>query len=202
MGIRVALHHRTQYKYAKAVALGPQTIQLRPTPHCRTPILSYALGITPADGVLKWQLDPHANYMARALFSAKTSEFSVDVDLTADLTPVNPFDFVLEPGFETFPFDYPTQLAKDLEPYRSPAPAGPLLRIFLANISRAPQSTIAFLVGLNQRVRDEVSYTVRLEHGVQTTEETLTQVPVATQPGFSSRSVATWESPRASSPAI
>ena len=173
MGIRIALHHRTRYQYEKAVLLGPQVIQLRPTPHCHTPILNYSLKIAPADHLLNWQLDPHANYLARVLFPSKTAEFAVDVELVADLTPINPFDFVLEPGFETFPFTYPPQLAKDLEPYRSPAPPGPLLRMFLANTPRTSQSTVAFLVDLNCKVRDEVGYRVRMENGVQSTEETL-----------------------------
>ena len=119
MGIKVALHHRTQYLYDKAVSLGPQIIQLRPTPHCRTPILSYSLDITPADCILNWQLDPQANYLARLLFLNKTTEFAVDVNLVADLAPVNPFAFFLEPGFETFPFEYSRELAKDLEPFRA-----------------------------------------------------------------------------------
>ena len=173
MGIKIALHHRTQYLYDKAVSLGPQVIQLRPTPHCRTPILSYSLDITPAQCILNWQLDPHANYLARLLILDKTKEFVVDVNLVADLTPVNPFDFFLEPGFEIFPFQYTSELTGDLEPFRSTEPAGPLMREFLRGVSRQPQGTVAFLVALNKRVRDEVGYTTRLEHGVQSCEETL-----------------------------
>src|SRR5271170_7730337 len=100
MRIQVALNHRTQYRYDKAVFLGPQVIQLRPAPHCRTPILSYSLRVIPAEHTLNWQLDPHHNHLARALFSARTTEFAVEVDLVADLSPVNPFDFFLEPGVE------------------------------------------------------------------------------------------------------
>src|SRR5580658_2792925 len=104
MRIQVALNHRTEYRYDKAVLLGPQVIQLRPAPHCRTPILSYSLNVTPAENLLKWQLDLHHNHLARVLFSGRTKEFVVEVDLVAELSPVNPFDFVLEPGVEQFPF--------------------------------------------------------------------------------------------------
>ena len=93
MGIKVALTHRTQYLYERAVALGPQVIQLRPTPHCKTPIAGYSLSIMPTDNILNWQLDPHANYLARVFFPSKTTEFVVEVSLVADLTPVNPFAF-------------------------------------------------------------------------------------------------------------
>ncbi len=173
MGIQVALHHRTRYRYDKAVLLGPQEIQLRPTPHCRTPILSYSLDVMPADHILNWQLDPHANYLARVLFSSRTTEFAVTVDLVADLTPINPFAFFLEPGYENFPFTYAAELARDLEPFRAAGPAGPLLQAFVASIPRGGQGTVSFLVALNGRVREEIGYVTRLEHGVQSCEQTL-----------------------------
>src|SRR5450631_274661 len=173
MGILVALDHRTSYQYDKPVTLGPQVIQLRPAPHCRTPILSYSLNVTPAEHLLNWQLDPHCNHLARLLFPHKTNEFVVEVELVADLSPFNPFDFVLEPGVESYPFEYAPGLAKDLEPYRSVDPAGPRLQTFLASVSNEKRGTIDFLVKLNQRVRDEVSYVTRLDPGVQTREQTL-----------------------------
>ncbi len=173
MSLQVALKHRTQYRYHKAVSLGPQVIQLRPAPHCRTPILSYSLNVTPAAHHLNWQLDPYNNYLARVLFSGKTDEFGVEVDLVAELSPFNPFDFVLEPRVQDYPFQYAAELAKDLEPYLSTEPAGDLLRAFLKNVSDEKRATISFLVDLNRRLRDEINYETRLDPGVQTCEQTL-----------------------------
>jgi uncharacterized protein (DUF2126 family)/transglutaminase-like putative cysteine protease len=173
MGIQVALNHRTEYRYDKAVFLGPQVIQLRPAPHCRTPILSYSLSVTPADHLLNWQLDVHHNHLARLLFPNRTNDFVVEVDLVAELSPFNPFDFFLEPGVEDYPFKYAPELARDLEPYRSVDSAGPLLQAFLQNLSGEKRGTVAFLVDLNRRVRDEIGYVTRLDPGVQTCEQTL-----------------------------
>src|SRR5271169_93483 len=156
MSIQVALNHRTQYRYDKAVSIGPQVIRLRPAPHCRTPILSYSLHVTPAGHFLNWQLDAHNNHLARVLFPNKTSEFVVAVDLVAELSPFNPFDFFLEPGVENYPFEYAPELAKDLQPYRSVEPAGPLLQTFLGKPPREKRGTIGFLVDLNRRVRNEI----------------------------------------------
>ncbi len=97
MGIQVALKHRTLYRYDKAVSLGPQIIRLRPGQHCRTPILSYSLDIEPAEHSMSWQFDPSSNQQARVLFPKKTSEFAVEVNLVADMSPVNPFDFLIDP---------------------------------------------------------------------------------------------------------
>ena len=176
MGIQVALHHRTRYLYERAVRLGPQVIQLRPTPYCRTPILSYSLNVTPADHILHWQFDALGNQLARIIFPTKTTEFAIEVDLIADLTPINPFAFFLEPGFEIYPFQYSPDLARDLEPYLTDEPAGPLLRALVKSLPGEKQPTVAFLVDLNRRIRDQVAYVSRLEHGVQTCEETLEQL--------------------------
>jgi len=173
MGIEVALNHRTSYRYERAVSLGPQVIQLRPALHCRTPIPSYALQVTPSEHILNWQLDPHNNRLARIIFLGKTSEFLVDVSLVADLSPINPFDFFLEPGVDQFPFAYAPELAKDLEPHLRADPPGPLLRTFLASFLGRKSGTISLLLELNCRVRDEVGYVTRLDHGVQSCEETL-----------------------------
>ena len=181
MGIQVALNHRTIYRYDKAISLGPQVIQLRPALHCRTPILSYSLQVAPSEHILNWQLDPHNNRLARLLFSGKTTEFLVEVNLVADLAPYNPFAFFLEPGVEEYPFAYAPGLAKDLEPYRSvdtpgDTPGdrpGPLLHTFLESFVGRKSGTISLLLELNRKVRDEIGYVTRLAPGVQTCEETL-----------------------------
>ncbi len=173
MGLHLELHHRTSYRYERAISLGPQVIQLRPAPHCRTPIHSYALEIVPADHTLNWQFDPLGNHLARAIFPQKTSEFVVDVRLVADMTPINPFAFLLEPGFETYPFQYPAEVARNLEPYRAQEPAGPRFQEFLAEVPKDSQGTVALLGGVTARVRNRVGYVTRLEHGVQPCEQTL-----------------------------
>jgi transglutaminase-like putative cysteine protease len=131
MSVHAALTHRTSYHYDRPVALGPQTIRLRPAPHARTPILSYALKITPEPHFVNWQQDPQGNFQARVVFPEKVSEFSVTVDLVADMATINPFDFFLEPEAETFPFAYDPVLEEELAPFRKTAPAGPELRRIL-----------------------------------------------------------------------
>ncbi|MGA2596265.1 MAG: transglutaminase family protein [Bryobacteraceae bacterium] len=173
MAIHVALNHKTQYRYDRAISLGPQTVRLRPAPHTHTPILSYSLKITPKNHFINWQQDPFANYLARLMFPERTSEFLVEVDLVVEMAVFNPFDFFLEPSAENYPVLLDASAVRELRPFLETEPAGPLLSAFLANTSRAPVRTIDFLVSLNQRLRDEIRYVIRMEPGVQTCEQTL-----------------------------
>ncbi len=173
MGTQVALQHRTEYRYQRAVALGPQTVQLRPSPHCRTPVLGYELQVEPAEHSLRWGFDALGNHVAQVSLAGRTEVFGVAVDLLVDMTPQNPFDFVVEPGSESFPLRYSAELAADLAPYMAAGFAGPGLRGFLGGVSREKQSVVSFLVGLNQRLQAEIAYNLRMEHGVQSPEETL-----------------------------
>lgn len=174
MSIHAALHHVTHYKYDRLVQLGPQVVRLRPAPHCRSNVISYSLKVEPAEHFVNWMQDPFANYQARLVFPEKTREFKVTVDLVVEMAVYNPFDFFLEPQAENFPFKYTASQAEELAPYLVTEEATPLLSAYLDKIDRKEQRTIDFLVGLNQQVQKDVNYLIRMEPGVQTPEETLT----------------------------
>ena len=174
MGIHVALNHQTTYRYDRRVTLGPQIMRLRPAPHCRTPILSYSVSVTPESHFLNWQQDPFSNYLGRLVFPEKTDIFRVEVDLVAEMIIINPFDFFLEPGAEAFPFTYDPRFRADLAPYLACEPAGERLTAYLGKIDRKPRQTIDFLVALNQRLNQEIRYLIRMEPNVQSCEKTLT----------------------------
>jgi uncharacterized protein (DUF2126 family) len=175
MGIHIALHHVTRYEYDHAVGLSPHLIRLRPAAHCRTPILSYSLKVFPEKHFINWQQDPQGNYVARVVFPEPSERLTVEVDLLADMTIVNPFDFFLEPACEQFPFVYSPSLLEELKPYLEIRETGSGLMRFLDTISLSPASTVDFLVQVNQRLQEEIHYLIRLEPGVQTCEETLTR---------------------------
>ncbi|MEY4712838.1 MAG: hypothetical protein RIS88_2288 [Pseudomonadota bacterium] len=173
MSPHAALHHVTHYRYDRPVHLGPQLVRLRPAPHGRSRILSYALSVEPASARVHWHQDPYANYQARLLFPQRTQELKLTVDLVVELAPFNPFEFFLEPGAATFPFPYEPPLAQALAPYRALAPAGPRLQAYLDRIDRSPRPSVGFLVDLNRQLRADVQYLRRTEPGVQPPEETL-----------------------------
>ena len=193
MSIHVALHHKTHYQYDRLVNLGPQVVRLRPAPHSRTRILSYSLNVLPAKHFINWVQDPQSNYAARLVFDQPTREFCVAVDLVAEMSVLNPFDFFLEPQAEKFPFAYDPALDHELAPFLHKCWLTPKFTTYLAAIRKdilgekkrptkkerlvIPEKdklrTIDFLVAINQRLWHDIKYTIRLEPGVQTHEETL-----------------------------
>ena len=174
MSIHVALTHITHYRYDRLVKLGPQVVRLRPAPHSRTPILGYSLKVAPANHFVNWQQDPQANWLARLVFPEPTRELRIEVDLVAELSVINPFDFFLEPYAESIPFAYDPEQSEELAPYLKKLPMTPLFEKYLAKIPREALRSQDFLVLINQLVQGDVSYLIRMEPGVQTPEETLT----------------------------
>ena len=181
MGIKVALEHRTTYRFDRLVTIHPHVVRLRPAPHSRTKIDSYSLTVEPANHFVNWQQDPFGNFMARLVFPERARELSITVGLVADLAVVNPFDFFIEEYAEHYGFAYPADLAADLEPYLRPVDEGgpgsgpgPLVSGWLKNFTVADQTRIVdFLVQLNAAVQGSVGYSVRMEPGVQTPDFTL-----------------------------
>ena len=173
MSIKVALHHHTSYTYDRPIHVGPQVIRLRPAPHCRTPIESYSLRVTPENHFINWQQDPHGNFLARIVFEEKIPHLTIDVDLVVNLSVINPFDFFVESAAEKHPFKYEPEELDELKPYLVTEKVGPLLTGFLETVCHDHERTIDFLVDLNQKLEKGIDYVVRMEPGVQSCEETL-----------------------------
>ena len=153
VSIHVCLNHVTHYRYDRPIMLGPQVVRLRPAPHSRTPILAYTLKVEPAKHFVNWQQDPQSNYLARLVFPEKTRELRIEVELTAELSVINPFDFFLEPVAEKIPFSYDPAQLHELAPYLVKLPPTPLFEKYLASIPREPTPSVDFLVALIQRLQ-------------------------------------------------
>jgi uncharacterized protein (DUF2126 family)/transglutaminase-like putative cysteine protease len=188
MSIKVALEHRTSYTFDRLVRVYPHVVRLRPAPHTRTPIEAYSLRIEPDEHFINWQQDAVGNFLARLVFPNPMQRLTITVGLIADLKVVNPFDFFIEDWAETWApangpsgLAYPKELADDLEPYLRPVDEygdgsgpGELVQAWVGNFSvPGGVRTIDVLVELNRAINADVSYSLRMEPGVQTPDHTL-----------------------------
>lgn len=174
MSIHVALHHVTRYDYDRTINLGPQVVRLRPAAHSRTRILSYSMKVSPGEHFINWQQDPQGNYLGRLVFPEKTDHFEIAVDLVVEMSVLNPFDFFLEEHAENMPFQYDKNLKKELAPYLKRRREEKAYRQYLSTLPLPKGRTIDWLVALNQKLCNDISYTIRMEPGVQSPGQTLT----------------------------
>ncbi len=199
MSIKIALKHRTEYHFDRSVKLSPHLIRLKPAPHTRTPVHRYSLKINPEEHFLNWVQDPFGNFVSRLVFPEKTRKLTIEVNLVADMVTINPFDFFVEEYASEYPFKYQEQEQKELAPYFEKTENGSLLIDFMQQVKGAglgleatlnelsddekaekqkkgepiKPHIVHFLVALNHFVRDHIDYSIRMEPGVQTCEETL-----------------------------
>ncbi|OYU93222.1 MAG: IMP dehydrogenase [Bacteroidetes bacterium B1(2017)] len=175
MSIKVAISHKTAYKFDRSVKLSPHIFRLRPAAHSRTQIEGYSFKIFPENHFINWQQDPFGNYQARVVFPEPSTELRIEVEVIAKLQVINPFDFFVEEYAAKFPFKYETILQKELTPYLETKDIGELTKHFIEQMSvKKDINTVDFLVYANQQVYNGLKYNIRLETGVQTCEETLT----------------------------
>lgn len=170
----IALNHRTHYQYDRPIQLEPQIIRLRPAPHTQARIQSYSLNIQPKQHFINWQQDPFSNYQARIIIPHVCTEFVVEVDLVFEIKIFNPFDFFVEKKAELFPFSYEPDLKQELSPYLEIKEKGKALMDFLNTLDATAKSSIDFLVLINSMLNQCLTYKIRMDHGIQTCEETLT----------------------------
>ena len=173
MTIRVAIRHKTTYSFDRAVSLTPHVFRLRPAVHSRTPIKAYTLRIEPKNHFINWQQDPFGNILARVVFPEKCRKLSVDVEVIADMTVLNPFDFFVEDYAENYPFNYDPLTLKELQPYLEISEKGRLLKKWVKDFDIGKRSINDFLVDINRKVFAAIGYNIRMEVGIQSCEETL-----------------------------
>ena len=173
MAIRVAINHKTEYRFDCPVTVSPHVVRLRPAPHARTPIEAYSLKVLPEKHFINWQQDPFGNYLARLVFPDPVRIMSFEVDVVAEIVTINPFDFFVEEYAQHYPFEYAPHLRKELSPYLEITEDGARLRQWLSGVDRARREVNNFLVDLNKRLERDIDYTIRMEPGIQTCEETL-----------------------------
>jgi uncharacterized protein (DUF2126 family)/transglutaminase-like putative cysteine protease len=151
---RVGITHRIEQRFERPLLLSTHWLRLRPAPQTRAHVSAYSLAVRTQPHFLNWVRDPFENYLARLDLPEPVSGLDIELELIAELEPINPFDFLSEPYAAEHPFAYPAQLQKELIPYLQPIDPGPRLRAWLAELERTPSATSERLDRVNQAIHE------------------------------------------------
>lgn len=173
--MRLAIHHRTTYRYARPVVLQPHRMILRPRGSHDIALLSSSLSCSPV-AELEWTQDVFGNLIATAIFSQLASELVITSEFTVEQSAVAWPVFRIAPEAHSFPFTYSSDDIADLGALRIPEhgdPEGRMGAWARAFVSGASTDTLSLLKDLNAGILGSVAYRVRDEEGTQAPLETL-----------------------------
>jgi Bacterial transglutaminase-like N-terminal region len=109
--MKLSIHHRTTYRYARPVVLQPHRMMLRPRGSHDIAVLASSLVCTPP-AEIDWTQDVFGNLIATGIFAELAAELVIASELTVEQSAVAWPVFRIAPEAHSFPFAYsPNDLA-------------------------------------------------------------------------------------------
>jgi transglutaminase-like putative cysteine protease len=174
---RLIIHHKTEYRYTRAVAFGEHRIMLRPRDGHDLRVLESRLDIVPAPMRLHWIHDVFDNNVAIADFDERSQSLTFTSTVTVEHRPADEFALTPDDQAYFYPFLYDDDEYADLVQFVTPQysdPNGELsawARNFLD--AEAPTPTFKILSGMTHGIREAFVYRKRHEQGTQHPLDTL-----------------------------
>jgi transglutaminase-like putative cysteine protease len=171
----LSVRHVTRYRYSEPVGLGEHRMMFRPRESHDLRLIRTSLEITPQPAHLRWLHDPFDNSVAIATFEGATRELRFESIVTLEHFETAPLEYQLEDYAKAYPFRYSDEDFADLT--RALASHYPSIHVGIWALQfldpAASTSTIKILRSMNQGIREQFTYTRRIEKGVQTPDQTL-----------------------------
>ena len=171
---RYAIQHRTHYRYARPVTLGPHRLMVRPTDSHDLRLESATLTLSPLARV-RWAHDVFGNSIATVTFDAPTDELLIVSHLEVTRYSLGDAAIELLPEVASYPFIYAPDDRANLGPFLvcRYGQCGPAVMAWAQEIVRPGADTLQALRDLNAAIRTGFAYSARFAAGVQTPSETL-----------------------------
>src|ERR1700704_3768821 len=171
----LTVRHVTVYRYSEAVGLGEHRMMFRPRESHDLRLIRTGLAITPLPVELRWLHDPFDNSVAIANFEGATRELRFESLVTLEHFESTVPEYPLEDYAQLYPFRYSdgdfSNLGRGLTNHYPSRETGSWALQFLDDSTTT--ATMKILRSMTHGIRDNFSYTRRIEKGVQTPDETL-----------------------------
>jgi transglutaminase-like putative cysteine protease len=158
------ISHQTIYSFPQPVILKPYLLRLRPRSDRFNQLQSFTLSVLPLTQGSSDFIDLDGNNLIKLWFDQPTKKLSIQTLARVETSCTNPFAYLLEPWAITIPFDYPSSLLKQLEPYLRPysfVQDSSALELAQEIAIATQGNTLNFLFTLNQRIYQDCQYIIR-----------------------------------------
>jgi len=171
----LTVRHTTIYRYKEPVGLGEHRMMFRPRESHDLRLIRTHLAITPRPAHLRWLHDSFDNSVAVATFEGTTTELRFESAVTLEHFENSMPEYPLEEYARTYPFRYSDEDFPNLERalalhYRAESVAEWTLQ-FLDHADTS--DTMKVLRAMTHGIREQFTYSRRVEKGVQSPEKTL-----------------------------
>jgi transglutaminase-like putative cysteine protease len=171
---RYAILHRTLYRYARLVELGPHRLLVRPTDSHDLRLESATIMLSPK-ATVRWSHDVFSNSIATAVFERATNELLIESRLEVSRFSRDDAAIEVEESARTYPFVYAPDDRLNLGPFLDCryAHCAPAVIAWAQDIVHPGSDTLQALRDMNAAVRNGFAYMARTTSGVQTPSDTL-----------------------------
>ena len=171
----LTVYHSTVYRYREPVGLGEHRMMFRPRASHDLRLIRTNLAISPQPSRLRWLHDPFDNSVAVATFDGTTSELVFESTVTLEHFETSMPDYQLEDYAQSYPFrysdeDFPTLMRALARRHQGETVAEWALQFLDPSETTG---TMKILRAMTNGIREQFTYTSRVEKGVQTPQETL-----------------------------
>jgi transglutaminase-like putative cysteine protease len=157
------ISHKTIYTYNRPVLLTPHLLRLRPRCDGWQKLLDFSLVVEPQPTGVAQITDLDGNSNIQLWFTEPTEQLIIKVDSKVETYIDNPFVYQLESWALKLPFDYPSSMRSQLQPYLNPygATIDPTAVQLAQEIADEHGQVLPFLSTLNDRIYQSCEYITR-----------------------------------------
>jgi transglutaminase-like putative cysteine protease len=171
----LTVRHVTTYRYSEPVGLGEHRMMFRPRASHDLRLIQTGLSISPTPARVRWLHDAFDNSICVATFEETTRELRFESVVTLEHLESTVPDYPLEDYAQNYPFRYSdgdfSNLGRGLTNHFPSEEVSAWALQFLDDA--ASTGTMKILRSMTHGIREQFTYSRRIEKGVQTPDETL-----------------------------